>query len=307
MEEEEDYFADTMQDIEQLFFQGFRLPPRVLLPDEATLEKAKSTLIDKLPEEGHGTLDTRSHLLVQVAKGFNGSSLQPCYYGFVTGGVTPAAMVGDIVASVYDQNVAVHLPEESIATTVEDIALKMLLDLFHLDRDQWSGQFTTGATSSNIVGLTLGREFVVNRAVKKATGRKSESNTVGASGLIRACRLAGIDDVLVATTRPHSSLGKAASIAGMGRNSVIDVGGGNHGLSFDLQKLEGLMIERCKNSAFIVAVSCSEVNTGLFATDGQEAMQDLRTLCDRYGAWLHVDGGETNSFFSLSFLAVPQR
>ena len=42
-------------------------------------------------------------------------------------------------------------------------------------------------------------------------------------------------------------------------------------------------------TASIVAVSCSEVNTGLFATTGGE-MKSIRELCDEYGAWLHVDG-----------------
>ena len=43
-------------------------------------------------------------------------------------------------------------------------------------------------------------------------------------------------------------------------------------------------------AASIVAVSASEVNTGLFATEGLEEMQELRKLCDMYGAWIHVDG-----------------
>ena len=269
-----------------------------LLPDQETLRKSESTLLDKLPAEGYGINRVADHLLDDIVPGLNGNSLHSRYYGFVTGGVTPAARLGESIVSLYDQNAAVHLPDQSLATTIEDKALRMLLDLFRLDQSQWSGQFTTGATASNIVGLALSRECIINRAIEKATGASSMKNTVGEVGLLRACRSAGIEDVLVITTRPHSSLGKAASVLGLGRDSIVDIGDANSGLSFDFQQLELLMLESYHKSAFIVAVSCSEVNTGLFATDGLETMQDLRTLCDRYGAWLHVDGGE-NLVFSL--------
>ncbi len=283
---------DHLEEVTNHVIGTLRYSDYSLLPEQATLRRSESTLLDKLPAEGYGIKKTTEHLLKDIVPGLNGNSLQYNYYGFVTGGVTPAARLGESIVSLYDQNVAVHLPDQSLATTLEDRALKMLLDLFRLDQSQWSGQFTTGATASNIVGLALGREHVINQAIKKVTGDQNDKNTVGASGLLRACRLAGIEDILVVTTRPHSSLGKAASVIGLGRDSVIDVGDANNGLSFDFQQLELLMLEKCSNNAFIVAVSCSEVNTGLFATDGLENMQDLRTLCDRYGAWLHVDGGE---------------
>ena len=266
-----------------------------LLPEQATLRKSESTLLDKLPAEGHGVNTMIDHLLKDIVPGLNGSSLHSQYYGFVTGGVNQAARLGEMIVSLYDQNAAVHLPDQSLATTVEDKAVKMLLDFFRLDQNQWCGQFTTGATASNIVGLALGREYVINRAVKKVSGDTAKTNTVGASGLLRACRLGGIEDILVMTTRPHSSLGKAASVVGFGRDSVIDVGDANNGLSFDFPSLELLMSERCATSAVIVAVSCGEVNTGLFAADSLETMQRLRTLCDRYGAWLHIDGGKSTS------------
>jgi len=40
----------------------------------------------------------------------------------------------------------------------------------------------------------------------------------------------------------------------------------------------------------IVVLSAGEVNTGRFATNVLD-MPKLRSLADRYGAWIHVDGG----------------
>ena len=271
-------------------------PSSRILPDQATLTKSHSSLLTQLPAEGIRLQKTLDHLLQDIAPALNASSLSPNYYGFVTGGVTPAARIGEAIVSLYDQNVAVHLPNETIATAVEDRALKLLLDLFHFDQKQWSGIFTTGATAGNVVGLAMAREYVINSAIEKVTGDASGINTVGAHGLLRACRLAGVEDIVVLTTGPHSSLVKAASIVGLGRDSVMDVGDGNNGLSFNFEKLELLMIERFNKNAFILAVSCGEVNTGFFATNGFETIQNLRILCDRYGAWLHVDAGKDTDF-----------
>ena len=267
-------------------------PPSKLLPDQAILNRSHLSLLTDLPETGLEIEKTLDHLLQDIAPGLNASSLSPNYYGFVTGGVTPAARIGEAIVSLHDQNVAVHLPDETIATAVEDKALKLLKDLVYLKHDQWHGLFTTGATASNIVGLTLAREYVINNAIEKVTGDTEGSNTVRNLGIPRACRLAGLEDIDIFTTRPHSSLVKAASIVGLGRDSVVDVGSENYGLAFDLDLLEKLMMERCNKHAFIVVVSCGEVNTGLYATNCWEDMSTLRTICDRYGAWIHVDAGE---------------
>lgn len=83
---------------------------------------------------------------------------------------------------------------------------------------------------------------------------------------------------------------QASSIVGLGRASVLDVGTSNGYVTFDLQKLERQLQSIDRNTASIVAVSCGEVNTGFFATHSLAEVQALRNLCDKYGAWLHVDG-----------------
>ncbi len=262
-----------------------RTPPSNILPDPAAIAQAENSLASQLPEHAQSLDQTTTHLLTSIAPALNASSLSPSYYGFVTGGVTPAARVADSLVSLYDQNALVHLPEQTVASKVEDRALQLLMQLLKFKTTDWSGTFTTGATASNVLGLALGRESVINAAVKSRGGGK----TVGEDGLLKACRAAGIEDINIYTTKAHSSLGKAASLVGIGRGNVRDVGTGIEGLSFDFRKLEmGLKQDR---QAAIVAVSCGEVNTGSFATDGRPTIGRLRALCDKYHAWLHVDGG----------------
>ena len=260
-----------------------------ILPESSTLQAARSSLLQNIPEHGLGCLGTTNHLLYDIAPGLNASSLSANYYGFVTGGVTPAAMIADRLVSTYDQNPLVHLPDQTVASNVEDKALRLLMDLVRFDQKQWSGVFSTGATASNVLGLACGRENIINERIKSRLGPDSEEN-VGSLGLLKACRVADVEEVDIFTTMAHSSLFKASSIVGLGRASISDVARSKGEVTFDLQKLEQRLKSGSHSRASIVVISCGEVNTGLFATHSLADVQRLRKLCDTYGAWLHVDG-----------------
>lgn len=260
-----------------------------ILPESSTLQAARSSLLQNIPEHGLGCFGTTNHLLHDIAPGLNASSLSANYYGFVTGGVTPAAMIADRLVSTYDQNPLIHLPDQTVASNVEDKALRLLMDLVRFDQKGWSGVFTTGATASNVLGLACGREYIVNERIKSRLGPNSEES-VGSLGLLKACRVAGVEEVDIFTTMAHSSLFKASSIVGLGRASISDVARSKGEITFDLQKLEQRLKLGLHSRASIVVISCGEVNTGLFATHSLADVQALRKLCDTYGAWLHVDG-----------------
>lgn len=266
-----------------------RRQPSTILPERSALENARCTLLQNIPEHGQGITGTTSHLLQDIAPALNASSLSPNYYGFVVGGITPAARVADNLVSTYDQNPLVHLPDQTVASNVEDKALRLLMDLLRFDQKEWSGTFTTGATASNVIGLACGREYIINERIKSSLGPDAKES-VGSFGLLRACLKAGVEEINILTTMAHSSLYKASSIVGLGRASVLDVGTSNGYVTFDFQELERKLQSTDHNTASIVVVSCGEVNTGFFATHSLAEVQALRNLCDKYGAWLHVDG-----------------
>ncbi|KAL9601845.1 MAG: hypothetical protein Q9179_002736 [Wetmoreana sp. 5 TL-2023] len=261
-----------------------------ILPPAVQIQKASNSLASSLPDQGYGIETTTAHILDDIAPALNGQALSPRYYGFVTGGITPAARVAESIVATYDQNVQVHLPETTITTTVEDRALELLLELLDFEVEAWQDRtFTTGATASNIIGLACGREYVVNEALqkRKKQGTNHALVTVGEIGLLAACRAADITSIQILTTLPHSSLKKAASIVGLGRACFHRVSEAEHGLEFDLKSLEDRLNQ--PNTASIIVISCAEVNTGKFATHSYGDVNALRSLCDQYGAWLHVD------------------
>ncbi|KAI4168502.1 MAG: hypothetical protein LQ343_006389 [Gyalolechia ehrenbergii] len=261
-----------------------------ILPSSSCLQKASDNLAPTLPREGYGIQKTTSHILEDIAPALNRQALSPNYYGFVTGGITPTARVAEEIVSLYDQNVQVHLPATTIATTLEDRALKLLLELLEFEVKAWPDRtFTTGATASNIMGLACGREHVINQAIRKRKRQTTSNNveTVGDVGLLAACKAADITDIQILTTMPHSSLKKASSVVGLGRSCFHQVNRSDEELEFDLELLEERLTR--PHTASIVVISCAEVNTGRFATHSELEVKSLRSLCDKYGAWVHID------------------
>jgi glutamate/tyrosine decarboxylase-like PLP-dependent enzyme len=281
---------DSEESIERLSVEIAKLytepQPEHILPSEDVLGRAREKLIQHLPLAGIGLQATINHIQEEISPGFTASSRSSNYYGFVTGGSTPAATLADNLVTYHDQNVQVHLPKETLVTDLEDRALSILCELLKLEPSQWPHRtFTTGATASNVQGLACGREFVLTEA---AAVRAEEVMSVGEIGIFAAMHRAGIDKMQILTTAPHSSLSKAASILGMGRAAVKSIGLADTPHRFDIPKLKKLL--ETPGTASIVAISAAEVNTGLFATSGLEEMQEIRKLCDMYGAWIHVDG-----------------
>ncbi|KAJ7198813.1 pyridoxal phosphate-dependent transferase, partial [Mycena pura] len=258
------------------------------LPPIEAIVRAEASLPVALPDIGVGLENIKQHLLNDIAPAFNGTSLSSNYYGFVTGGNTDASLFADWLTGGYDQNAQVHTPNETISGNVEDAALSLLQQLLSIDEDKFPGRtFTTGATASNILGLALGREYSVAAAGRRKSPPSNPS--VAQVGLTKACLQAGVQKIQVLTTVPHSSLYKAASVVGLGANALISLPLSlEEPWRFDLHALQG-HLSRSDRVASIIVISAGEVNTGRFATSGEE-MSKIRALADEHGAWIHVDG-----------------
>jgi len=256
----------------------------LVLPSLDVLEHARSTLLTSLPTEGIGHEQAQRHLEKDIVPALNGNSKSPRYYGFVTGGSTPIATFADKLAVEEDQNVQVHLPNETVATNVEDAALRLLCDLVELNPSDWPHRtFTTGATASNVVGLACGRE----RVVAEAARRNGHEASTARDGLLAAAQKALIHQIQILTTVPHSSIRKAASILGLGHAAVVDVSDPSMPHRFSHEVLEKALA--LPNTASIISISTAEVNTGFFATTGLPELTAIRSLADKYGSWIHVD------------------
>ncbi|KAH7187007.1 tyrosine decarboxylase [Fusarium oxysporum] len=263
--------------------------PHPPLPSPEDYNHARANVLPELTDKGLGFQKTINHLATDLIPGFNGGSLSPHHYGFVIGGVTLIAAVADSLVTLYDQNLALHMDGLTVATTVENCALDHLLQLFDLSTDTWKAKvFTTGATASNILGLTCGTEFVLGTSLQRIPGSSESGATLSQLGLLEMASLAGVQAVQILSPMPHSSLSKAAGIIGLGRASVKLVGKSTEPwrIDFDIVEKE---LQKQPSVLSIVVLSCGEVNTGRFSTYSYAEMARIRQLCDKYSAWLHVD------------------
>lgn len=120
------------------------------IPSSDEVSAAVSAIPSSLPEKGLGTAATLP-LIDSVLAGCTLGQAGPRYFGFVTGGVTPAAQFADMLLSSHDENVQVSLPT-SAAVRTEARALQLVLELLGLEGFE-GRTITTGATASNVLGM----------------------------------------------------------------------------------------------------------------------------------------------------------
>ncbi|MEU5535256.1 aminotransferase class I/II-fold pyridoxal phosphate-dependent enzyme, partial [Streptomyces sp. NPDC020362] len=217
-----------------------------------------------LPEEGAGGPGALAHFAERWAPGLSGSA-GPRYLGFVTGGATPASVAGDWLTAAFDQNVSGA--GGSWAAELERETVTWLRELFGLG-EAHSGAFVTGATASNTVGLAIGREWLGERL-------GVDVSQAGAAAL-------GPVDVLSGS--PHSSVAKALSVLGIGRERLqrVPLLPGNRE-AVDVAALESALAGLGGRPAIVVA------NAGTVNTVDFDDLRAIAALKERYDFWLHVD------------------
>lgn len=202
----------------------------------------------------------------------------PRYFGFVTGGGTPAALAADWLTSAFDQNA--QLNDDTCAAYVEAQAIDMLKQLLGWPAD-WTGTCVTGATMANFVGLALARQW---------WGREL-GRSVAAEGL------AGLPRPAVFAGSAHSSTGKALAMLGLGHSALraLPLLPGREAL--DVGALEAALHEQ-DGAPCIVVASAGTVNTVDF-----DDLAAIAALKQRHRFWLHVDA----AFGGIAAASPPRR
>lgn len=218
-----------------------------------------------LPEAGAGAAEALREL---IGKGLDASvsTAGPRSYHFVIGGVTPAALGADWIATVLDQ-VAYAWVSSPLAVQLEVLCLSWLKDLFGLPA-RWAGIMTTGATMANFVALAAARQWWGERLGHDVAEE-------GVAGLPRT--------PVFSSGYVHASTVKTLAMLGLGRSSIRILSRDAIG-RLDVDALERALRE-LRGAPAIIVGNAGEVNAGDF-----DPIETLADLAEEHGAWLHVDG-----------------
>ena len=187
------------------------------------------------------------------------------FFGFVEGGVQPAALAADWLTATWDQNPGLHVLSPA-AAAVEEIVAGWLLDILGLPSTASLG-FTTGAQMANFAGLAAARHDVLKKA----------GWNVEADGLTGSPPVA----ILVGADR-HITIGRAVRFLGMGERTMVVVSADSQG-RMDADALRRALVD--VEGPSIVCAQAGNVNTGAF-----DPLRRIAKICRDKGSWLHVDG-----------------
>jgi glutamate/tyrosine decarboxylase-like PLP-dependent enzyme len=227
-------------------------------------EDVAATFGGELPDDGVGA----TAAIDELVHGLDGAvhSAGPRFFHFVNGGVTPAALGADWLTSTIDQNAGAWV-STPLGAHLEIVALRWLRELFGLPVS-WGGVLTSGATMANFVGLACARRWW-------GLQHGVDIDEDGIGGL-PAMPIFGSGYV-------HPSDQKSVAMLGLGRSNVRKLTRDGVG-RLDLDGLEGALRE-LKGAPAVVIGSAGEVNAGDF-----DPIARMADLCERHGAWFHVDG-----------------
>jgi glutamate/tyrosine decarboxylase-like PLP-dependent enzyme len=183
------------------------------------------------------------------------------YFGFVNGGVLPAALAANWLAGAWNQNVALRVMSP-IAAELEEVVLQWVCEALALPAG-CAGGLVTCATMANFTALVTARHALLKRAGWNVT----------ADGMFGAPPIE-----VVVGAEVHASVLKALGLAGFGRKRVVVAEADEQG-RMRPEKLPRL------SERTIVCIQAGNVNTGAF-----DPADEICRLAKQQGAWVHVDG-----------------
>ena len=232
-------------------------------------EEIRAAVGGPLPEEGTAAETVVADIAREIEP-FVTAHASGRFFGFVIGGLHPAAYGAELLTSTWDQNAGLYAVTPGVAV-MEDVAGDWLLELLDLPRDASIG-FVTGGQMANFTCLAAARD-----AVLRQVGWDVESDGLHGAPKIN----------VVVKSEKHSTVARALRFLGLGYSSAIEVASDDQArmepdaLSQTLSELDG---------PTIVCVEAGNVNTGSF--DPFDAIADVveEHRAEDMPLWVHADG-----------------
>jgi glutamate/tyrosine decarboxylase-like PLP-dependent enzyme len=227
-----------------------------------------------LPEHGEDPATVVDALATGAEPGLVATA-GPRHFGFVIGGVLPAALAADWLVSAWDQNAAFHSLSPA-AAAIEEITSAWTLELLGLPETASVG-FVTGGQGANTTCLAAARNAVLARV----------GWDVERDGLIGAPAVR-----VLCGEQAHATIFTSLRLLGLGSETAIRISADEQGRMAPDALAKALADN---DGPTIVCAQAGNVATGAF-----DAFGPIADACAQHDAWLHVDGA-----FGLWAAAAP--
>jgi aromatic-L-amino-acid decarboxylase len=186
---------------------------------------------------------------------------RPRFFAFVGSSGLEVGVLGDLLASCFDVNLASWA---AAASEVEDQAVRWVADFVGFPAE--TGAFTSGGTVSNVTALVAARE-------RALPGSRREG-------------LTGRRVALYCSVEAHYSVTRSAELLGIGSANV-------RGLPIDaarrlVPEAVAAAIDRDRDAGIVPIAVVATAGTTL--TGSIDPLDALADVCEEREVWLHVDG-----------------
>lgn len=200
----------------------------------------------------------------------------PRFFGYFPSNAPLSSVLGDLISSGLGV-IGLNWQASPALTELEEVTTDWMRQMVGLS-DEWSGVIQDTASASNLIALLCARERTTEFSLARG-GLSDEQQPL----------------IAYVSAQSHSSVEKAALLAGFGREHVRQVPV-DESFSMRADLLDELIradLKAGKRPCVIVGT------TGTTASTAMDPIRDLAAIADRYQLWLHVDAAMAGSAMIL--------
>ena len=224
------------------------------------------------PERFDSILGDLNHVIVPACTQW----LDPRFFAYFPSNSSLAAVLGDYVSTGLGQ-LGLNWQASPALTEVEEVVIDWLRQMLGLS-DAWSGVIQDTASTGALVALICARERATSHGATRG-GLQSEEKPL----------------VVYASSQSHSSVDKAALMAGFGRTYVRSVPVDER-FSMRADALAQMLRSDSESGSLPCAVVAT---TGSTATTACDPLADIAKVAKEHRLWMHVDAALAGSAMIL--------
>lgn len=200
----------------------------------------------------------------------------PRFFGYFPGNAAPASVLGDYVSTGLGV-LGISWQSSPAITEVEEVVMDWVRQMVGLS-DAWSGVIQDTASTSTLVALLCARERASNFSLGRG-GLQAEPRPL----------------VVYATEHAHSSVGKAALLAGFGADNLRLV---PHDTEYAMDTVA--LRRAIEEDVAAGRIPCAVVpTTGATGTTALDPIRRVVDVARPHGVWVHVDAAMAGSAMIL--------